>query len=65
MFLLGTASTTLNCCKARLATNEFNLVCLHIINRTIEVTNSEKIAVTNRRNVYSVIIKKGIFLSQL
>ena len=33
------------------------------MNRTIEVTNNEKIAVTNRNKIYSVIIKKGIFLA--
>ena len=48
-FSLVTMSNSLNCCKARLVTKDFNLVCLHIMNRTIEVTTNEKIAVTNRK----------------
>ena len=46
---LATASTSLNCCKARLVTNDFNFVCVHIINRTIEVTTNEIIPITNRK----------------
>ena len=42
---LVTASTSLICCKARLVTNDFNLVWLHIINRTTKVTNNKIIAV--------------------
>ena len=46
---LVTASTSLNCCKTRLVIHDFNLVHLHIINTTIEVTTNEVIAVTNRK----------------
>ena len=46
---LVTAPTSLICCKARLVTNDFNLVFLHIINKTIAVTNNEIIVVTNRK----------------
>ena len=48
-FCLVTASTSLNCCKARLLNNNTNLVCLHLINRTIEVTYNEIMAITNRK----------------
>ena len=61
---LVTASTFINCCKARFVTKDFNLVCLHIMNRTIEVTINKIIAVKTE-NDYSVIIKIGIFLSQI
>ena len=46
---LVTASTSLNCCKVRLVTKDFNLACLHIMNRTIEVTTNEIIGITNRK----------------
>ena len=46
---LITASTSLNYCKARLVTNDFNLVCLHIINRIFDVTNNVIITVTNSK----------------
>ena len=46
---LVTASTSLHCIKARLVTRDFNLVCLHIINKTIKVTTNEIIAVTKRK----------------
>ena len=48
---LVTASTSLNCCKVRLVTKAFNLVCLHIMNRAIAVTNNEIMAVTNRKGL--------------
>ena len=59
---LVTASTSVICFKARLVTNNLNLVCLHFINGTTEVTNNKIIAVTNRKT-FSIIIQKGIFLS--
>ena len=46
---LVTVSTSLNCCKVRLVTKDFNLACLHIMYRTIDVTTNEIIAVTNRK----------------
>ena len=46
---LVTEPTSLICCKVRLVSNDFNLVCLHIINITTAVTNNEIIAVTNRK----------------
>ena len=46
---LVTASTSPNCCKVRLVTIDFNLVCLHIMYRTIDVTINKIIAVTNRK----------------
>ena len=46
---LVTAAASLNCCKTRLVTNDFNLVCLHIMNKTTEVTNNEIIEVKNRK----------------
>ena len=46
---LVTASTSLNCCQERLVTKDFNLVCLHIMHRTIDVTTNEIIEVTNRK----------------
>ena len=45
---LVTLPTSLNCCKVRLVTNDFNLVCLHIVYKTIDVTTIEIIAVTDR-----------------
>ena len=46
---LVTLSTSLNCCKVRLVTKNFNLACLHIMNRTIEVTTYDIMGVTNRK----------------
>ena len=46
---LVTVSTSLNGCKARLVTRDFNLVCLHIMKRTIEVITTKIMAVTNRK----------------
>ena len=46
---LVTAPTSLICYKTRLEPNDFNLVCLHIINKRTVVTNNETIAVTNRK----------------
>ena len=43
MFLLS-----LICCKARLITNDFYFVCLHVINNTMQVTTNETMAVTNK-----------------
>ena len=55
---LVTVSASVNCCKARLVTNDFYLVCMHIINITNEVTSNKIIVETNRKNIYSIIIKK-------
>ena len=41
--------TSLNCCKARLVTKDFNLACLHFIYKTIDVTTNKIIVVTNRK----------------
>ena len=46
---LVTVPTSLICCKARLVTEDFNFVCLHIIYIIIYVTTNEVIAVTNRK----------------
>ena len=46
---LVTVPTSFICCKARLVTNDFNVVCLHITSRITNVTNSEMIAETNRK----------------
>ena len=46
---LATTLTSLICCKARLASKDFNFVCLHIIYITIDITNNDFIAVTNRK----------------
>ena len=46
---LVTTPTSLICCKARLVTKDFNLVCLHIMYKTIDLTTNEMIAVTNRK----------------
>ena len=46
---LVTVPTSFICCKARLVTNYFNLVCLHILNKTTIVTNNKIIAATNRK----------------
>ena len=46
---LVTMPTSLNCCRARLVTKDFNLACLHIIYKTIDVTTNKTIAVTNRK----------------
>ena len=62
---LVTVPTSLNCCKTRLVTKDFNLVCLHIMHKTIDVTTNEIIAVINRKNVYSIIVRKGVFVSQI
>ena len=48
-FCLVIVPTSLICCKARLVTNDFNLVCLHIINKTTVITNNKIIAVTNKK----------------
>ena len=46
---LASVPTSLICCKAKLATKDFNFVCLHIIYITIDVTTNKIIAVTNRK----------------
>ena len=46
---LVTASTSPYYYKARLITKDFNLACLHIMYRIIEVTANEIMAVTNRK----------------
>ena len=61
---LVTMPTSFLCCKVRLVTKDFNFICLHIIYKVIDVTTYEIIAVTIRQNIYSIIIKKGIFVSQ-
>ena len=60
---LVTASTPLNCCKAKLVTNCFNLVYLHIINIGTEVTNNWKIAATNRKMSTMELLQKKVFLA--
>ena len=61
---LATMPSSLICCKARLVIKDFNFVCLHIIYKTIDKTTNEIIAVANR-NVYSIIVKKKNFASQI
>ena len=56
--------TSLICCKARLVTKDFNFVYLHIIYITIDITTNKIIAVTNRKNVYGISIKKGFLLAK-
>ena len=46
---LVNASTSLDCCIARLVTKDFNLVCLHIRYRTINVSTNKIIAVASRK----------------
>ena len=41
--------TSLNCCEARLFTKVFNLACLFIIYKTIDVTTNEIIAVKTEK----------------
>ena len=53
---LVTASTSHNYCKVRLVTKDFNLACLHIMYRTIEVATNKN-SCNKQENVYSVIIK--------
>ena len=46
---LVTASTSLICCRVRLVTKDFNLACLHIMYKTIDVNTNKILAVTNRK----------------
>ena len=62
---LATIPTSLIRCKARQVTKDFNFVSLHIIYKTIDVTTNEIIAVTNRKNAYSINVKMGMFVSQI
>ena len=63
-YCLVTALTSLFCCKARLITNDFSLVCLHIINKTTLVTNNKNNSSNKKEKCLQCkIIKKGIFLS--
>ena len=56
---LVTVYTSCNCCKAIWESNDFNWVCLHIINET----NNEIIAVTNRKTYTMLLLKKGIYVA--
>ena len=40
-FHLVNVPTSLICCKARLVTNDLNLECLHILNKTTIVANNK------------------------
>ena len=55
-------SVTSICCKAILVTKDFNLACLHNIYITIEVTINDIKAVTKKKNIYYITIKKRILL---
>ena len=46
---LATVPTSLICCKARLVTKDFSVVCLHIICITTDVSTNKITAVTNRK----------------
>ena len=46
---LVTASTSLNCCKVRLVTKDFNIACLHIMYKTIDATTNKIMTITNRK----------------
>ena len=61
---LDTVPTSLICSKARLVTKDFNYVCLPIIYIIIGVTTNEIIAVTNRKNRLSTIVKKEFLLAK-
>ena len=58
---LVTAPTSFISCKARLVTNNFNLVCLYIINKTNVVTNKKIIAVTNRKTSTVQLLKRNFY----
>ena len=59
---LGTAPTSFIYCKARLVTKVLRFMCLHSVYITMVVTNIEIIAVINRKNVYSIIYEKEVFV---
>ena len=46
---LVTRLTSLNCCKVKLVTEDFNVVCLQIIYKTIDVTTNKIIALSNSK----------------
>ena len=50
-FCLVTMSTSLNSYKVRMVTKAFNLVYLHIMYRTIDVSINKILAVTNRKHL--------------
>ena len=62
---LATAPTSFICCKARLFTRDFSFMCLHNIYITMVVTTYEIIVVTNRKNIYGMIIEKESFVWQI
>ena len=55
---LVTAPISLISCKTRLVTNDFNLVSLHIINKTTVVTNNEIIEVSNKKTSTVLLLKR-------
>ena len=59
---LDTTSASLICCKAILVTKDFYFVCLHTIYITVAITSNDIITVSNRKNIYCIVIKKGIFV---
>ena len=61
---LVTASTSLNYCKVRLVTKDVNLACLHIMYKTTDITTKNNSSNT-QKNIYSIITKKGIILSEI
>ena len=62
---LATVPTSFICYKASLATSNISVVCLHNIYITIVATTNEIITVTNRKIVYSIIVEKEIFVTQI
>ena len=61
LFYLATTPTYFICCKARLVTRILSFMCLHSIYMTYVVTNNEIIAVTNRKNIYCIVVVKRHF----
>ena len=60
---LVTVPASFICCKSRLVTNDFNLVCLHITSKTTNITNNDMIAENKQENIYDIITRKEIFHS--
>ena len=64
VFCVATAPTCFIYCKARLATNDLRLVCIHSMYMTHIVASNEIIAVTKQKNIENKIIEKEIFARQ-
>ena len=62
---LITAPTSFICCKAILLTGILSFMCLHSMYITEVITNSEIIAAVNRKNFYSEIVEKEIYVRQI